>query len=55
MCLRHLLSARKLDTYSQLPALKTGMKGIQIITSVHQTHPGVEAKGEGKSKMCIEM
>lgn len=47
-CPRHLLSTPKLDRYSHLPLFEDGgMKQVEIITSVHQTHPREENGEEG--------
>lgn len=44
---RLLLSPPKLDRYSPLPPFEDGgMTEVQIITSVHQTNPAEEARGE---------
>lgn len=47
-CPRPLLSTLKLDRYSHLPPFEDrGMKQVEIITSVHQTHPREENGEEG--------
>lgn len=47
-CLRRLLSTLKPDRYCHLPPFEDGgMKEVEIITSVHQTHPGEEERGRG--------